>query len=65
MSRREALVLGRDVEEVDAWGMDCYTRRNILDGAPRCLPRGLVLVGGGRVSGSGGAEAGHATQRTW
>lgn len=29
---RNALVLGRDVAEVDTWGMDCYTRKNIRDG---------------------------------
>ncbi|KAG2481828.1 hypothetical protein HYH03_019206, partial [Edaphochlamys debaryana] len=30
---RRPLVLGREVVEVDAWGMDCYTRRNIFDAA--------------------------------
>eukprot|EP00883_Tetradesmus_obliquus_P002426 jgi/Sobl393_1/12606/SZX60780.1 len=29
--RRAALVKGRDVHEVDCWGMDCYTRRNVFD----------------------------------
>ncbi|GFR46120.1 hypothetical protein Agub_g7609 [Astrephomene gubernaculifera] len=28
---RRALVLGEHVKEVDCWGMDCYTRRNIFD----------------------------------
>ena len=35
VTRRETVQLGRDAEEVDSWGMDCYVRRNILDGAPR------------------------------
>lgn len=29
---RRALKLGEQVVEVDCWGMDCYTRRNIFDG---------------------------------
>ncbi len=29
---RQCLVLGQHVVEVDCWGMDCYTRRNIFDG---------------------------------
>jgi hypothetical protein len=29
--RRQALVKGHDVHEVDCWGMDCYTRRNVFD----------------------------------
>lgn len=28
---RQALVKSRDVVEVDCWGMDCYTRRNVFD----------------------------------
>ncbi|GIL69137.1 hypothetical protein Vretifemale_124 [Volvox reticuliferus] len=28
---RRVLVLGEHVKEVDCWGMDCYTRRNIFD----------------------------------
>lgn len=32
VSLRNALVLGKDVCEIDSWGMDCYTRRNIIDG---------------------------------
>jgi hypothetical protein len=28
---RTPLVAGRDVVEVDTWGMDCYTRRNVFD----------------------------------
>jgi hypothetical protein len=28
---RQALVKDRDVIEVDTWGMDCYTRRNVFD----------------------------------
>lgn len=30
--KREALRMGRDVAEVDTWGVDLYTRRNIFDG---------------------------------
>jgi len=33
VQERNTLVLGRDVYEVDAWGIDMYTRRNIFDGA--------------------------------
>ncbi len=32
VSARNTLQLGTDAEEVDSWGMDCYVRRNILDG---------------------------------
>lgn len=32
VSQSHGLVLGKDVDEIDVWGMDCYTRRNILDG---------------------------------
>lgn len=28
---RQALIQGVDVVEVDTWGMDCYTRRNVFD----------------------------------
>jgi hypothetical protein len=31
VTERRALRLGEDVAEVDSWGMDCYTRRNIQD----------------------------------
>ena len=34
IQRREALRLSADIQEVDTWGMDCYTRRNIHDGKP-------------------------------
>jgi hypothetical protein len=27
--------MGKDVQEMDAWGMDMYTRRNVFDGG--CL----------------------------
>lgn len=32
ITRREALVLGQDLAEINSWGMDCYTRKNIQDG---------------------------------
>ena len=32
VSQRRPLRLGQDLAEVDAWGLDCYVRRNILDG---------------------------------
>lgn len=31
VTNRQPLRLGKDVKEVDSWGMDCYTRRNIID----------------------------------
>ncbi|KFM28667.1 putative histone-lysine N-methyltransferase ATXR3 [Auxenochlorella protothecoides] len=31
ISQRQTLQVGVDVDERDAWGMDCYTRRNIQD----------------------------------
>lgn len=34
---RRTLVLGRDVQEINTWGFDCYTRRNIHDGKLGCL----------------------------
>jgi len=32
VTARDTVKLGSDVQEVDSWGMDCYVRRNILDG---------------------------------
>ncbi len=29
---RQVLQLGQDVQEIDSWGLDCYTRKNIQDG---------------------------------
>lgn len=29
---RHGLQLGSDVQEIDSWGLDCYTRKNIQDG---------------------------------
>ena len=34
VTNRQTLQLGIDAQEVDSWGMDCYVRRNIMDGAP-------------------------------
>lgn len=34
VSQRKAVRLGVDVEEINSWGMDCYTRKNIQDGEP-------------------------------
>ncbi|CAL8467814.1 g7352 [Coccomyxa elongata] len=31
VTERRTLVLGRDVLEINSWGFDCYTRRNIHD----------------------------------
>ena len=31
VSLRKAVKVGVDVEEIDSWGMDCYTRKNIQD----------------------------------
>jgi hypothetical protein len=31
VTRRQPLVPGVDVREVHAWGVDCYTRRNVVD----------------------------------
>lgn len=31
VSHRNAVKIGVDVEEIDSWGMDCYTRKNIQD----------------------------------
>jgi len=31
VSQRNAVKLGIDVQEIDSWGMDCYTRKNIQD----------------------------------
>lgn len=31
-SMRRVLQLGKDVQEIDSWGLDCYTRKNIHDG---------------------------------
>jgi hypothetical protein len=32
VTHRNTLQLGMDIDEVDSWGMDCYVRRNIMDG---------------------------------
>lgn len=34
-SMRQVLQLGQDVQEIDSWGLDCYTRKNIYDGGHR------------------------------
>ena len=44
VTRRQTLRLGEDAEEVDSWGMDCYVRRNIMDGGQR--ERGWLAVSG-------------------
>lgn len=31
VTRRDTVKIGEDVEEINSWGMDCYTRRNIQD----------------------------------
>ncbi|GMH38444.1 hypothetical protein BSKO_06328 [Bryopsis sp. KO-2023] len=31
VSERQVLCLGEDIAEVDTWGMDCYTRKNVHD----------------------------------
>ena len=36
ISCRKPLRLGEDVQEISAWGYDCYTRRNFYDGPPSC-----------------------------
>jgi len=33
VSNRNAVRIGVDVDEIDSWGMDCYTRKNIHDAA--------------------------------
>lgn len=49
VTNRHTLRLGEDAEEVDSWGMDCYVRRNIMDGVLRtwvdglCQPQFMVL----------------------
>jgi hypothetical protein len=37
VTERHALKVGQDVKEVNSWGMDCYTRRNIQDGTLRYI----------------------------
>lgn len=34
---QHSLQLGSDVQEIDSWGLDCYSRKNIQDGEPHCL----------------------------
>lgn len=46
VSDRNTLKLGTDAAEVDSWGMDCYVRRNILDGVLLCQ---LAAVAGGEL----------------
>ena len=36
-SMRQVLQLGKDVQEIDSWGLDCYTRKNIQDGTAQLL----------------------------
>ncbi len=31
LAARDVLRPGQDVELADSWGLDCYTRRNIVD----------------------------------
>ena len=44
VTERRTLQLGPDVREIDSWGIDCYTRRNIHDGAPLLLPLGFARM---------------------
>lgn len=44
VSERNTLKLGTDAEEVDSWGMDCYVRRNILDGTFLWQPDNICRV---------------------
>ena len=39
---RNTCVLGRDAYEVDAWGIDMFTRKNIFDGASTFIPLSLA-----------------------
>ena len=43
-SMRGVLQLGQDVQEIDSWGLDCYTRKNIHDGRPPAHNRHVVAV---------------------
>jgi hypothetical protein len=38
VTERRTLVLGKDILEINSWGFDSYTRRNIFDGVfPVCF----------------------------
>lgn len=44
---RVPCVLGEDVKEIDTWGMDCYTRRNIHEGVAllcRCCVAVYIMM---------------------
>ena len=45
---RGSLKLGQDVVESDVWGLDCYTRRNILDGETQKGP-GACMAGSAQL----------------
>ena len=64
VSNRNAVRIGVDVDEIDSWGMDCYTRKNIHDAALESqafgsyvmeeMTRGDLREGRAAVDGSGG-----------
>lgn len=62
VSGRHTLQLGVDVREIDSWGIDCYTRRNIHDGAPPCVRTVFPVPVTGRLGaqclGAGSGEEG-------
>ena len=44
VSNRNAVRIGVDVDEIDSWGMDCYTRKNIHDAALESQAFGGYIV---------------------
>lgn len=59
VTNRQPLRLGKDVKEVDSWGMDCYTRRNIIDGSPTHQPRDVTFFMPSICKGFGGQNLHH------
>ncbi len=55
VSNRNAVRIGVDVDEIDSWGMDCYTRKNIHDAALESQAFGSYVVDDRPVAASQGA----------
>lgn len=51
--RRDVLRMGVDVQEVDCWGMDCFTRKNVFDGEACVRDGGLTSQSRVCIFGSG------------
>jgi len=65
VTKRETVKMGEDIDEIDSWGLDCYTRRNIYDAILESqafgiyeLPNYAAMVRAAAAAAAGGGKAG-------